>query len=85
MIEVWMVASGQANEGLNRVKLMFDNELAARRMAGKIDEYRRSMGRSAMLANKGEIPWDDVKSAVMRTTSGALCAAAADNASRSCC
>ena len=70
MAEVWMVASGQANEGLNRVKLMFDNERAARRMVDEINDHRRLFHRSCDLANKGKISWDDVMSALMEMPDG---------------
>ena len=70
MAEVWMVASGQDYEGLNSVKLMFDNEPAARRMADKINEQRRLHDRSCDLAAQGEISWDDVKPVVMELPDG---------------
>ena len=60
MAEVWMVASGQDFEGLNKVKLMFDNELAARRMGDKIDEKRRTCEWAYEQAKEGLIPWDEV-------------------------
>ena len=60
MAEVWMVASGQDHEGLNKVKLMFDNELAARRMGDKIDETRRACEWAYEQAKEGLIPWDEV-------------------------
>ena len=70
MAEVWMVASGQGIGGLNKVKLMFDNELAARRMGDKISDHRRLYNRSYDLACEGKIPWDDVMSALMEMPDG---------------
>lgn len=60
MADVWMVATGQDHEGLNSVKLMFDNELAARQMADKIDEVRSLHDLSIDMAKQGWISWDDV-------------------------
>jgi len=70
MAEVWMVASGQDHEGLNRVKLMFDNELAARQMVDKIDEFRVLHDWSCQEASEGRISWDDVKPASMDLPDG---------------
>ena len=70
MAEVWMVASGQGIGGLNKVKLMFDNELAARRMGDKIDDHRRLHDRSCDMAMEGLISWDDVKPASMELPDG---------------
>jgi hypothetical protein len=70
MAEVWMVASGQDYEGLNSVKLMFDNEPAARRMADKINDHRRLYEWTCDMAAQGEISWDDVKSQTMELDDG---------------
>ena len=70
MADVWMVASGQDHEGLNKVKLMFDNELAARRMADKIDDFRRTHDWSCQQASEGLITWKEVLPATMDLPDG---------------
>ena len=65
MADVWMVASGQDYEGLNRVKLMFDNVRDARHMADKIDAHRHQHDLHCEMARDGKISWDNVNPATM--------------------
>ena len=70
MAEVWMVATGQDYVGLDRVKLMFDNERAAHQMADKINDHRRLYEWTCAMAGDGQISWDDVKSQTMELDDG---------------
>ena len=70
MAEVWMVATGQDYEGLNSVKLMFDNERAAHQMADKINDHRRLYEWTCDMARDCEISWDDVKTQTMDLPDG---------------
>jgi hypothetical protein len=59
MVEVWMVATGKTYEGLNREKLIFDNEESATKTAELINELRRKHERFLEACHTGDADWND--------------------------